>query len=201
MALLNEQIPVQQFEVIRDRIGEILKDEIDNQFALFNNPDLKTDVYVERFVPFSHTDLSVINVRFVSGIYDIVTVKQSDGTYDFFIDVYANGKTTATEDADPKALKKLQRLVGVVRAILENPVYTTLGWAPPSIESTSIKSIDVADPKNNQDTASNVFSRLVFTVRVPETTQLKTAPVIAGFETKVKLGLTDKGYLWEGVDV
>jgi len=196
MALITNIIPAQNFEVIRDAIGFVLAEELANQFALTSDEDLNAKVWIERILPFHHTDVPAVNVLFNGGNYTQQTTINSDGDYTYFIDVYHSAKTSATKDGDKTASIKLHKLLGVCRAILENPIYRTLGIAPPSLQHTSVTTISIADAKDNQDAVSVMMGRLTFNVRACETTKLADGLALFSSTTTVKLGNTDKGYIF-----
>lgn len=195
MSLINGIIPQQSFELVRDRIGQILALEIANQFTLTSNSDFDLDVWVERFVPFDKEELPTINVSLATGGFTGHTQKSTDGTYTYFIDVFTKAISTDDEKGDQMASVKLQRLLGMCRAILENPRYKTLGFDPPSIFNRHCESISIAEP-GKQDATSSVMGRLAFSVKVLETVELIDPVLIGRSDTRVKLYETDKGYFY-----
>ncbi len=195
-SILVEAIPTQNFELIRDRIGGILADELASQAILRSEPDIDATVFVERVVPFSKENAPAVNVMFDSGDFSNQDTVSSDGNYTFFIDVYTSAKTTATDRGYLRSVKNLHAILGVCRAILENPVYRTLAFASPSITHTNVAAMNIKDPSNDQDAASIAIGRLTFRVRVPEGVQLINANNIAGYITSVKLLETNKGYIF-----
>jgi hypothetical protein len=202
MSLITGIIPPQNFEVVRDRIGVILADELAHQYQLNgNNADLKAPVFVERFTPFGQDELSAVNVCLAKGLFTGQTQVQTDGNYTFNIDVYHKAKSQANPDkkGDSLAMFRLQKILGMIRVILENPQYKTLGFTPPSIMNRHVQSIEIADPFSKQhDAVSSVMGRLSYSVRVNETCDLLNPAMIGGYETKVKLYLTDEGYFYAG---
>lgn len=194
MARIQGTIPQQNFELVRDRIGEIITDELESQ-VLFYNPDLDATVYVERTDPIDKTELPVVIVSLATGNYDNKDVKSTDGTYTYNVDVFTRAKTSADQEGDQRSMFSLHRLLGVIRYILDNPIYKTLGFANPMISRVAVQSLNIAEP-GKQDAASVMMGRLTVTVRVPETVNLLPASLLAGYETSVKLQLTDKGYVF-----
>ena len=195
---INNAIPQQNFELIRDRIGLILKEEIDNQAnTLISDPDLNASVWVERFVPFDKSDFPCVNILFSGGPFENINTVSVTGVYTFLIDVYTSSPTTTGQDGDQKASFVLQRLLGIIRAILENPVYRILDFNPGTVLGTEVENLGVMDPQNNQDATSTIKGRVTLKVKACETTQLLDASPIEGFETAVKINLTDKGYKYE----
>lgn len=200
-SIIDYAIPTGSFELVRDRIGQILADEIANQAILHADTSLNANVYLERFVPFAVTDCPSINVSLNTGEYSSLTQIRQDGTYQFFIDVYEKATHTSTQRGDQKAIVKLHKLANITRAILVHNRYKTLGFENPFIEHTEIKSIAIGTPQNKLESENMVMSRLVFEVRVPETSQGVTPLDIDGYTTQAILGLTDKGYLYGGDSV
>lgn len=197
MALINTIIPQQSFEVVRDRIGEIIGVELANQALLSFNYDLDPDVWVNRFVPFDKEEIPAVNIT-INGIgFEDHHVKQSDGTVQYNIDVYTQAKTNKDDAGDQLAMAKLHRLMGVVRAILKNPKFKTLAFAPGFIMSSTINNMAFAEP-NSDDGTSTVMGRLVMSVKMPETTELINPNNIDGWDSQIKLELTDQGYKYVG---
>src|SRR6185437_13563890 len=196
MAILNGIIPAQNFEIIRDRIGEILADEFANQFTLSGNPDINPTIFIERFVAFDKTEYPAINVSLLKGEYDNKDARQADGTYVYIIDCYTSAKDTAGEQGDTQSIITLHKILGMCRAILENPGYRTLGYTPPFNCSVYISSIAILDAQNTPDATHSAQGRIEFVVRIPEYTALITPPLISAYRTVVKLYNTEKGYQW-----
>jgi hypothetical protein len=195
MSLINGIIPKQAFELIRDRIAEILSVEMANQFALTSNTDFDMDVWVERFVPFDKEELPTINVSLATGSLAGHTQKTTEGTYTYFVDVHAKAVSRDDEHGDSVASIKLHRLIGVCRAILENPRYKTLSFDAPLIFNRHCESISIAEP-GRQDAVSSVMGRISFVVKAIETVELLTPVLIGRSDTQVKLFENDRGYFY-----
>lgn len=202
MAILTQKIPAQNFELIRDRIATILADEISAQSLIAPlTPELNATVFLERFVPFDKTDMPCVNVVFASGQYENQNTLTADAIYTYNIDVYAKAKSTLTDGGDKLATIKLHSIIGIIRAILENPAYRTLAFAAPSLQRVTVNDIAIEQPQNTQDGSSVIMGRLTFNVSVCESVQLKTANNIAGWETSVKMNETETGYQFSNVTV
>lgn len=196
-SVINTLIPQQNFELIRDRIGVILFEEFASQYILStSNPDLNPTIYNERIIPVSHTETPLINVMFSGGNSLSQNAVDADYSYTYFIDVYTSSPTVTTSNGDKLSLYKLHRLLGMVRAILSDARYKTLGFTAPSIERRFVSGIQVAQPENKQDGTSSVFGRVTFEVRVSEITELKTPNPIDGANTIVTMNETELGYLY-----
>lgn len=204
MAIINTQIPQQNFELVLERIGEILANELANQFVLYPEPMALLEnlvVWRNRYVPYDKSEMPSVNVSLGSGQYGGQTVKSDDGTYLYNIDVFTNAKGDDDKAGDQHAIDKLHRIMGICRAILRNPKFKTLGYEPGLIMGVPhVDSIQFATP-DPDDTARNVMGRLIFTVKMPETTELIEANLIYGYDTVVKLTETEKGFKWVGGNV
>ncbi len=205
MAVINAQIPQQNFELVLERIGEILANELANQFTLFPVPMAVLEglvVWKNRYVPFDKSEMPAVNVSLGSGQYDGQTVKSDDGTYLYNIDVFTYAKGTDAKAGDQHSIDRLHRIMGICRAILRNPKFKTLGYETPPgfvMGIPHVNSIQFATP-DPDDTARNVMGRLVFSVKLPETTELIEPELLYGYQTVVKLSETDKGYMWQSAN-
>jgi hypothetical protein len=193
MAQLTQVIGNQNFELVRDRIGAILLTEIEQQVYL-GSDITEPEIFIERTVPFSaENEFPAINVQFAGGVYETKNVREAEGGYLYNIDIFTLGKNTSAITGDKLANIKLQRLMGVCRAILENPVYRTLSFAPPSLSRVKVQELSIAAPQV-QDGLHTAMGRIVYRVEVDEDVELKTAPLIVDALSTIKLESTDKGY-------
>jgi len=198
MSVIVNGIPPQSFELVRDQIGAILTVEIENQFFKTGNYDLEDlIVWRERLIHFDYTELDAINVMFAGGPFSNQDTRQTDGTYNYYVDVYVRSKARDNESPDTRAMIKLHRLMGICRAILMDARYKTLGFEPPFVMHREISQIVIGDPQK-MDSTTSVFGRLVISVRVNEIVDLINPPQIKDFLTQVSLELTENGYIWVG---
>ncbi len=193
MAIIDYAIQPASFELVRERIGAILKDELSNQSTLLGKSYINADVFIERSISMNQTETSMINVSLASGDYGLITAISQDGTYNFDIDIFTKSKTIGNDRGDYLASEKLQRLTGICHHILSHNRYRTLGFAPPFIENVTVSNIKFASPQT-EETANLLMSRLSMAVRVPESNNPVTPNLIAGYETVWKINETDLGY-------
>ena len=197
-AQINTIIPVQSFEVIRDKIAVILKEELVNQATLAANPKLNATVYIERYSPPNSSELTevpIVNVLLGQGDYSNQDVTQSTGTYLYFIDIYTKAKANEDNGGDTRAIISLQKILGVCRGILEATQYLTLGFTYPFVMGRKINSIQIAAPAD-PGADSLVRGRLILEVKVPEYQEQVTANLIEGTDTSVHIEESPQGYLW-----
>lgn len=196
MSKILTEIPPQGFELIRDQIGIILADEFAAQFAIHGDADRNAKIVSERITPIGKEELPLINILHARSSYDNNTAKDSDGKNFYNIDAYTSAKSTDVKDGDSAAQARLGRLLGMVRAILMSSHYLTLGFAAPFIMRTEVLDIEIADPRDNQDSANMMMGRLVFQVDAGETVDQALPTAAEGYDTEVKIELTDKGFLY-----
>lgn len=197
MSKITQVINRQAYEYIRDRILEILVDELDNQAIISYDADLEVNVFLEIANPLDKTELSAIVISLASGKYDNKHQGSVDGLYQFHIDCFTNAKTTAADAGDTISTVRLHKILGVCRSILEDPIYKTLGFVPPFIMKTFVGEINIATP-NKEDASNTSMGRLLFNVVANETSKLIIPNLIEGYDTTVKIDNTGKGYFYQG---
>jgi hypothetical protein len=200
MAKINEAIQTQNFELIRDRIAQILTVELANQATLTGNALFNAKVWLERFIAFDKTELPAINVYLNNTSYDNQTAITSKGSNTYYIDVHVSAKHSTTNDGDKTASINLQKLLGVVRYILEHSVYLTLDFSRGFIYHTAVSEIKVGQP-NDKDGYNTVTGRITFDVNCEEKTKPSDPIEAFGYYTDVRIGETDKGFFYETLNI
>jgi hypothetical protein len=193
--MIAYEITEQNNELIRDQIGAILTLEFENQAANYYNTDCEgVTFFVERLVPIGAEEQPFVNVSLDQGQYGNKHQGGSDGTYNFWIDVFASSKSIAENRGDKLAGIKAQRLAGICRAILEDPIYKHLSFGAGFIMKTMVTSIEmlVLNP-SGQDTKSSRVCRMGFMVKATETITLPAGNLLTDHVTQIKLGISDKG--------
>jgi hypothetical protein len=174
MALITGIIPSQNFELIRDRIGAILSLELGNQYQLSNPKNEAINikqVWVERCTVFDgNIELPTINVGVDHGVYGNGNMFKTDGTYCYNIDIYTNAPSSQTTGpGDQYAMKNMSKIAGMVRYILSNPAYKTLGFDPGIVNGIKVDKFYITDRKQVPDALQDVIGRIEFTVKCIET--------------------------------
>lgn len=202
MGIITGIIGESAFEKIRNRLYEIVVDELEQQSAITYDDDfLDATVYLERMVPFQLSEMPAVNISFVSGDADKETKNTADRTYGFNIDFYGASPTTSTERGDLRASMRVQRLMAVVDAILRDKRYITLQFQKPFIMNTRVESVKIGNPTDTKDAANVVLGRLVFNVRVPECVQDIEPRDLPGYSTQVLIDESSSGYVYSGDNV
>ena len=196
MPRIQAAIPLSAGEIIRNRIAEILADELAHQDTLNAvATDDKVTVWMERFVPASDVvEYPMVNVSFNGGQYANQHQGSSAADYTYHIDCYTYAVgTNADADADSTAQVKLHRMLAVCRAILEDTQYKTLGFAPGLISYRQIMQVQIGKP-DRMDTTNATFGRLTLMVKTIETVALLPGVALGGIDTHVTLEETALGF-------
>jgi hypothetical protein len=211
MPLIPDEIPQQNFEKIRDRIGLIIYQELENQWSEFGdedleaplpNPDISTTpesikVYVDRVIPIGEEECPVINVLLNGASYQVENRYRANGANTFFIDVYTKAQSEDASDWDTLANIKLQKIIGKIAFILRHSFYQTLGFAPGFIGGTNILNIQIADARDpNMNLNGCVMGRITFEVKATEDVTPVATRDMTGFYSTIKLYNTNKGFLF-----
>lgn len=197
MALINEPILDQTFEIIRTAVMEILKEEIANQNALQPGAGLASEVFEERSVKVDVNEGNIVNILFVSDNAVQKTPVSKFGDFVYYIDVWTSKKQTSTERGDTLSRKQNQRILGVIRGILEASIYKTLGFAPGFVQSTNVSMLEVSEPDNRADGSNTAMGRINFTVRSTDINITEGVRALENIKIQFKINNTDKGHLYE----
>jgi hypothetical protein len=196
MPLITVPIPESSYILVRDRIAAILADELPNQATLLSLPYVDAKVFTERHKAIDKTETSVVNVSLANGDYNLLTAISQDGTYTFHIDIQTKAKTNQNQRGDFLSSAKVQRLAGICHYILSDPKYRVLGFTPPFIEHTEVSGVQYSSPIKIDEAPNVLMARLTFIVRVPENNLPDAGTLITGYDTTVKMSLTDFGYMY-----
>lgn len=198
MAQINEPILEQTFEIIRDRIFDILVEEFPNQQALQPGIDLSPEIVKERSVSFDSSQGSLINILFINDSYFQKTPVNKVGDFVYYIDVYTNKKDTDDDSGDELSRIACQRIAGVVRGILESSTYKYLGFNTiRPVQRLGFQNIIQAEPDARKDASNQSQIRLQFDVRSTDINYLEGVRDLELLKIQFKLGETDKGNLLE----
>lgn len=191
--LITEIIPLQNFEIIKDRLGVILLEELSNQIRL-QCKDIDLGVFIERQEPYDEAEDVIVNISENNIGYGSIDEKTSQGNISFNIDVYASGNATIDFDGNTITRKKLDIFKGWIRYILSSTKYQTLAFPKGFIGGTYVDSIQNDDNYGTQDGAFVRMARLQFSVRANENQQMWNGLEFTGNDTVIKLDNGTKGY-------
>ena len=196
VALITEIIPPQGFEIVRDRIIEILLTELTNQRVL--QPTLpEFSLFLDRKTRIDKSESVLVNVGLDNANYENYGERGAQGVTVYNIDVYANGAGSSTVHGDLDAAKKMHRYLGLIRYIFSSTKYNTLGFDQGAIGNKSIRNMQIYDASGNQDAKFIKMGRLALGVKIEENQALWNGVALQGTTTELKLELTEKGYKYE----
>lgn len=200
MTKINLIIPSRGFELIRDRIFDILSDEIPNQATLQSNTDIDANVFVERFLPFNKTELPAININMATGNFGNKKAPDGIATYNFNIDIYCAAKTDSTNFGDKKAAFAMEKIAGIILYIFSDAQYRTLLFDAPFITRVTVQDFNIKDPSTNgQDGLSTIMGRVNLEILAVEENELLASIALKESFTKVKLDETNKGLNYQTI--
>lgn len=195
-AIITEPIPIQGFEIVLNKIGVILFEELANQKAI-QPIDGDFDVFLERQENYNISEDVVINVSLNNDNFTGKTQKDSQGLTGFFIDIYSKGTMAYSLNASSNFRDKRMVYSGLIRYILSSTRYNKLGFEPGFIGGAYVDSINYESTPAGEDGAYVKFARINYSVRIQENQQNWLGVPLLGNDSTVKLAETDKGYKFE----
>lgn len=195
--LITELIPDQPFQIIQNRIGEILMEEITAQHSL-QNLDSDFTFFIERIKPYSEKEDVVITLACREQDNQEYTQRNSQVQNIYFIDIFTGGIEGNNMSLAENVRLKLFKYVGIVKYILNSGKYPTLGFAPGLIGNKHVQKITFDTDYSNWGNHSNYdgsgirFCRIIFMVKAQESTELWQGIPLQGNDSIVYTG-TEKG--------
>lgn len=172
---INYIIPSRRFELFRDVIGLIIKEEFAKQKQLTSNTVYDANVYIDRSLAYdAATELPAVNVSYKKTVYSNQDIKSNLGDNIYMIEVTAIGIESATKRADYNSAEILYKLLGAIAYILSSAEYRFLGLAPGIVMGLSVREIKiyppdpVYNPIHSNDELSTVSGCLIFSVKAAE---------------------------------
>jgi hypothetical protein len=193
--MLNNLIPQQNFENIRDAIGRVLTAEFAYQSNLEGGFDYGLNIYVERTAPIDKEELPVINIVYAESL-DVDENTSFTSVYDnkYLIEIYSSGEADVNSPGDLKSALLNSHLMGMVRAILMNQKNLYLDFTDKFIQSRKVQTITRTQPRIANDSLNTISGTLEVHYVAEETTELQEGYLEALLSTVVKIENTEKGY-------
>jgi hypothetical protein len=199
---IDYTIQSSNFELVRDRIALILKEELDNQALLQGagdpvvpNDDYTADIYTERFTPVDKSEPNVIIISLGNSSLTNRTPISQINECSFNIDVFTKSKQTSTGYGYYNSAVKLQKLVGLIRHILMSPYYDRLSFFDGIIANRSVNQIQYSEVRDEQDAIYSRMARITFEVHMIENNNQIIPIDASSYQTIIKIEETEKGYL------
>jgi hypothetical protein len=194
--MIDGIIPSRNFELVRDQIGLVLLQELSNQ-KILQSLDENILIYSERTSPINSNELLTINIGLDSGDYSSKDQSSSAGKIIYNIDVYTVGFADSEKDGSKDSAFRLHKYIGMIHYILNHAMYKTLDLPLGIIAGTSVDNFSIMDSDLKQDSSHVKMGRISFSVRMIENQTLEYGVDLLSNETKVKLDLTDLGYIYK----
>ena len=189
--LITEIIPIQNFEIVKNKVGVILFEELINQKNI-QCKGIDIEVFTERQQPYSNGEDVLVNVSLNNIPYSGIDTRNTNGNLSFNIDVYAGGFTTLDNDGNKTSRSKLELVTGWIRYILSSTKYNTLGFPKGIIGGTYVEAIQFDDNYGNQDANFIRMARVQFSVKVIENQEMWQGIELQGNDTVIKIHDSEK---------
>ena len=192
-AIIENIIPRQGFEIVLERIGTILFEELTNQKSLQKLCD-DFAVYIERQTPYDKSEGIVISIGMDTADYSGKNQSDRQGQTTYFIDLFTGSFQSMVATGDNKSRFDSLKWIGMISNILSSTKYKTLGFAPGLIGGTMVERIQNQLTYGNGDANFIKFARVTFTARIQENQEMWTGIELQGNDTTIKLHETEKGF-------
>lgn len=192
-SIINEIIPISGFEVVLQRLGVILLEEVTNQETMQALAS-SSEVFIERQENYSQAEDVVISVSCNNINFGSFDTKESQGDTTYFIDVYTGGVANVSQSGNDNARLKLHRYVSIIKYVLSSAKYLTLGFPMGFIGGKYLKYIEFQDSYDSQDASFIRYARLTYGVRIQGGQLAWDGIALTGNDTQIKFDLTQKGY-------
>ncbi|MNQ44427.1 hypothetical protein D3C85_581820 [compost metagenome] len=192
-AIITEIIPIQGFEIVLNKIGVVLFEELSNQKTIqVINGDF--DVFIERQESYDKSEDVVINVSLDNDNFSGKTQKDSQGLTTFFIDIYSKGFLAMKIGSNTFFRDKRSIYAGLIRYILASTKYNKLGFEPGFIGGAYVDNIAYQSTPENEDGSFVKFARINYSVRIQENQKNWSGIPFMGNDSEIKLSETQLGY-------
>jgi len=198
MALINNTIGKDYFQLCRDKLAEILLLELPNQSTLQENEDLNfAKIWQDRKRPFNASELPALNLTIESVAYGTKNIGQREANPIYSIDIYDAKVSTEDEDADKLVSDSTWQIARTIQFILDSPVYATLGSTLKGyVHRTEVQSIESGMAEMTNDNRFSIL-RVKFTIKTVSLLVAANAIPYSQLNTTVKLEGSDKGFFYQ----
>lgn len=196
MARINYAITDDYFEIIRDKIAEILLDELPNQATLLNNPDLNfTQIWKERTTNFNLNELPALNLSTSEVGYNDKFPGERYTTPVYFIDIYVSKIHEQNNNADQLSMDAGWRIARVIQGVLDHDEYKDLTIAP-FVRHAEVRVTRAGEADSDGGGKVSII-RVEYMVDTYSSQGALDPEQILGSDTTVRLNDTEKGYFYQ----
>jgi hypothetical protein len=192
-SLITNIIPKQNFEIVLDKLGVILLEELTKQ-KMLQSFESDFGIFIERQEPYDKSEDVVISISLNTIPYNGHTQNDSQGNASFFIDIYTTGVESISKSGNDNSRQKIHLFAGMIRYIFSSTKYKTLGLPTGFIGGKYVENIQFDDNYGNQDGSFIRFCRVTLSVRIQENQEMWESLAFSGNDTTIKLNLTEQGY-------
>lgn len=196
-SVVTELIPDSPFQIIQNRIAEILFEELTAQHSL-QNLDSDFEFFVERIHPYDTSEDVVVTIACKEQENFEYTQINSQATITYFVDIFTGGVESSSQSLAENVRLKLFKYVSMVKYILNSAKYQTLGFKNGLVRNRHIKKTTFDTDYSNWGNHSNYdgsgirFCRLIYSVTTIENTEAWQGIPLQGNDSILMVG-TDKG--------
>lgn len=195
MPKINTVIPSSTFELIRDQIATILKNELNNQAVLDSNFKAP-EVYINRFINLNHHKVPAINVTTDRASYQNESPKHQTGLNTFQLEFYHKGQSSSSNDASEISARRNEDMIGKVRHILMAPEYYHLDFKENIIGRRYFDDFTIGNPNVTESLAISLGA-MNFNVLASELPNLEQPTPLTEHFTTVLIKDGFYGYYWK----
>lgn len=196
MAIIDTVISGSEHGLIRDRIAQILADEIGNQQTLNPSVNYPSRIFVERGTDFNYPELPAMNVSIGEINYTDNYQVQRMVDVTFWIDVYSRRKDSDQGGAGELATKEALYFSRVVQFILDHPHYKTLLFGNAIIFDTQADAVNIGRAASDES-AKVSAARVLFTVRTLASGAFQPHTDLNESFTTVQLNESEEGFFYQ----
>jgi len=186
---INVAILKSNFEIIRDRIAEILRGELILQAELtgeaYLNAPVKTEL-IGSVSPRMCLNGAFINVMTLDNQYSARGQNHHRCETTYYIEVYSFAENTSEDSGDELSASINWRLQGVINKILSHPSYVKLGFESNFIENITLRDTKRAVPRNEDDSNAMAYTYSELVVRHQEQNTYEIGAKFSGSSTKIE---------------
>jgi len=203
---ISGEIANQRYELVRDRIAEIINAELVVQKAAATDPITievleEYFIFAEGFRAVNDSQMPAITISNCNMDFDNPHPTSSRNSITFYLDFFGREFSNQNDRGDKKTAVHLQRFIGIVRAILANPSWIRLGFdltlGDVFVNSAHVRTVRRMDEVNTRDAGDVVMYRMLFEVVVIEDTATLDSIVLGEHLTDIQFEDTAFGYQYK----
>lgn len=191
--LITEIIGSQAFEIVIQRVRDILETEIRYQIKAQCLED-EVSVFQDRGTPPHQEEEVVISVSLDNSSFKKLNQRAVQSETKFNVDVYANGQANSVKSGYLVSTQKAYKYLGMCRYILSSTRYNLLAFPSGLVSNVNVDSLNMYEVGDNQDGSHIKMGRLQLSARLCEDQELWTGVLLGSHLTRINLEDTNIGH-------